>query len=127
MYEATDLLLRQRPLQSDVPCLLWQIGTVESRLYSESASKPERFARIKHYLLKFYPPEHKLVAVYSSTYPLVQSALTVFSLNDIESYAEFLHQGVTVYIPPVENRPIADHELYSEMDNITYLNKITNS
>ncbi len=126
MYEATDLLLRQRPLQRDVPCLLWQIGTVESRLYSESVSKPERFSRIKNYLLRFYPPEHKLVAVYASTYSLVPSTLTVFSLKDIESYTECLHQGVTVYIPAVESRPIADHELSSEMDSVLYLQKIAN-
>ena len=28
MYEATDLLVKQRPLQPDVPCLLWQVGAV---------------------------------------------------------------------------------------------------
>lgn len=127
MYEATDLLLRQRPLQPDVPCLIWQIGTVESRLYSESMSKPKRFTQIKNYLLKFYPPNHELVAVYSSTYPLVQSVRTVFCIENIESYAECLHQGVTVYIPSVHSRPVADHELYSKMDSTAYLQKIANS
>ncbi|MEM7716171.1 MAG: SAM-dependent methyltransferase [Cyanobacteria bacterium P01_A01_bin.68] len=127
MYEATDLLLRQHSLQPNVPCLIWQIGTVESRLYSESMSKPKRFTRIKNYLLKFYPSNHKLVAVYSSTYPLVKSSRTVFCLKDIESYAECLHQGVTVYIPPIESCSVADHELYSKIDSTDYLQKITNN
>src|SRR5882762_1393677 len=61
MYEATDLLLRHRPILPDVPCFIWQIGTVESRLYSETFSKPERFRRIRGYLLRFYPADTLIV------------------------------------------------------------------
>lgn len=66
MYEATDVLLRKRPIQPDVPCFLWQIGTVGSRLYTEASSKPDRFSKIKEYLLNFYPADHRMFAVYSA-------------------------------------------------------------
>ena len=127
MYEATELLLRQHPLQPDIPCLIWQVGTVESCLYSESMSKPERFTRIKRYLLKFYPPSHELVAVYSSTHPLVPSVQTGFRLEDIEAYAQHLHQGITVYIPPVDSQPLVDPELCVQMNSSAHLQKIVES
>ena len=126
MYEATDLLLRQIPLFPYIPCLIWQIGAVETRLYSQSTSKPERFSRTKNYLLKYYPPDHKVTAVYSSSFPLVPSQLTTFALKDMEMYAQDLSSGVTLYIPPVQVRPIVDHELLKDMDNILYQQKIMN-
>jgi len=125
MYEATDILLRQRPLQSDVPCFIWQIGAVESRLYSTAPSSPARFARIKEYLLKFYPQDHRMIAVYSSSMPLVPSILTEFTLNTIEDVAAELHQGVTVFIPPVEYREISDTSILTDMDNTVHLKQVT--
>ncbi len=67
MYEATDLLLRRRPLQPDVQALIWQIGCVETTLHSMSVSKPERFDRLRAHLLRFYPPGHEVSAIASDT------------------------------------------------------------
>jgi len=125
MYEATDLLLRQRPLQSDVPCFIWQIGTVGSRIYSEQRSKPERFSDIKAYLERFYPLSHEMVAIYSPSIPLAPAILTRFTLDTIESVADELHQGVTVYIPPVEMRPVQSNETLTQMDDIESLLSLT--
>jgi Tetrapyrrole (Corrin/Porphyrin) Methylases len=126
MYEATDLLLRKRPIQPDVPCFIWQIGAVESRLFSTGPNKPERFTRIKEYLLNFYPPSAKMLAVYSSNLPLVQSTITDFTLERIEDHAEALHQGVTVFIPPIKIRDIVDGETLNDIDSSEYLKIIVN-
>jgi len=125
MYEATDLLLRKRPIQADVPCFIWQIGTVESRLFSTKGSAPSRFEKIKEYLLNFYPKSHKMFAVYSSSMPLVPSSITEFTLDAIEDVAAKLHQGVTVYIPPIEVRPAVDQSILEEMDDSLHLIKLT--
>lgn len=125
MYEATDILLRKRPLQIDVPCFIWQIGSVESRLYSESSNKPERFGQIKEYLLKFYPPSTPMYAVYSASMPLAPSIITEFTLETIEEKAEHLHQGVTVYIPPVNLREIKNKKLLKSMDELNHLEELT--
>jgi uncharacterized protein YabN with tetrapyrrole methylase and pyrophosphatase domain len=125
MYEATDLLLRERPLQPDVPCLLWQVGAVETRLYTEARSRPERFTRIKNYLLRFYPPDHKVIAVYSATHPFARSHLTAFALNDIETVHEKLHQSVTLYVPSVTARPIANQQLLAQIDSVAHLEAMT--
>ena len=59
MYEATDLLLRRRPLQPDVPALIWQIGCVETTLHTMRVSNPEALraaARSPAALLPSRPP-----------------------------------------------------------------------
>jgi len=80
MYEATDLLLRRRPLQADVPALIWQIGPVETCLHSLRVSRPERFARLVAHLSLYYPPRHEVVAIYCSPHPLVAPTLLRFAL-----------------------------------------------
>jgi uncharacterized protein YabN with tetrapyrrole methylase and pyrophosphatase domain len=125
MYEATELLVRRRVLQPDVPCLIWQVGAVESNLYSEHVSSPERFERILRYLLEYYPAEHEVVSVYSSTHPLIESQLIHFPLGAMEAHHRDLHQALTLYIPPVKTRPIADHDLLSRLDSVAHLREIT--
>jgi uncharacterized protein YabN with tetrapyrrole methylase and pyrophosphatase domain len=127
MYEATDLLLRRRPLQPDVPCLIWQIGAVETRLYSEASSQPDRFERIKEYLLRFYPPNTPMFAIYSASLPLVPPTMTKFTLDKIEDVADVLHQGVTVFIPPIATRSIEDQDLLVAMDEAVHLRQLTRS
>ena len=125
MYEATDLLLRHRPLQPDVPALIWQIGSVETRLHTTRASKPQRFERLRAHLLRFYPPEHQATAVYSTPHPLMPSTVHRFELQDICQNAHLLHAGFTLYVPPVHERPVEDHELRQQMDSVEHLVRIT--
>lgn len=125
MYEATDVLVRRRPLQTDVPCLLWQVGAVESVLYSSAPNRRERFFRIKEYLLQFYPSHHEVIAVYSSPHPLFDSTVVRFNLADMDRHHKDLHQGLTLYIPPVGKRPVADTDLVGKIESINHLRSIT--
>ncbi|MET9444155.1 SAM-dependent methyltransferase [Streptomyces sp. NPDC006610] len=125
MYEATDLLVRQRPLQTDVPCMLWQVGAVESVLYSSAPNSPERFFRIKDYLLRFYPPEHEVAAVYSSPHPLFEASVVRFTLGAMEQHHDQLHQGLTLYIPPLTRRSVADTDLIERIESVDHLRAIT--
>ena len=125
MYEATDLLLRRRPLQADIPALIWQIGCVETRLHTTRVSKPERFERLRSHLLRFYPPEHQATAAYSTPHPLMPSTIHRFALQDISKYAHLLHAGFTLFVPAVHEAPIEDHELLRQMDSIEHLSRIT--
>ncbi len=121
MYEATDLLLRERPLQADVPCVLWQVGTVETELYSAATNTPARFHRLRDYLLKFYPPEHVVTVVSSSTHPLIASQRCEFPLKDISHHSESLHQGATMYIPAAAVRGIVNEEMASQLSSRSHL------
>ncbi len=125
MYEATDLLLRRRPLLPDVPALIWQIGCVETSLHTMHVSKPIRFERLRSHLLRFYPPEHEVVAAYATPHPLMPSTVYRFALRDICEQAHLLHPGFTLFIPSAVERPIEDRELLHLVDSVEHLRRIT--
>ena len=124
MFEATDVLIKQRPLQNDVPCLLWQVGAVETALYSTAVSSRQRFHRIRDYLLRFYPADHEVTAVYSTNHPLMNSTSVTFELGEMDAQNERLHQGLTLYIPPVAERSIADTELMTAIASPKHLESL---
>jgi len=124
-YEATDLLLRSRPLCPDVPALLFQVGNVETRLYTERVSRPERMKRLRQHLERYYSAKHQIQAVYASPHPLAPSAAYTFELAHISDYSHVIHPGFTLFIPPVAERPITDPILVQQIDSPAHLHKIT--
>lgn len=125
MVEATDLLLRRRPLDPTMPLLIWQIGAIESVLYSRRISRPERFERIRSFLLRTYPATHRVSAFFVSPHPLVPTERIDFALGEFGNVAERLHPGHTLYVPPSAVRPIVDHALLSEITSAAHLSRIT--
>ena len=125
MYEATDLLLRRRSLQNDVPAIIWQVGTLETGLHSLRVSKPERFARFLAYLRQYYPARHEVAAVYCSPHPILPSAILRFALEDLPQHAAELHAGFTLYIPPATGRPVQDWDLAARLYSIEHLRSLT--
>lgn len=124
-YEATDILLRRRALQNDVPLLVWQVGALESRLHSDKISKPERFHRFSNHLRQFYPPDHPVAAVFAAPHPLMETDVWWFPLAELAAKAEDLHAGVTLYLPPASHRPLQDRELLDLIDSEDHLRRIT--
>jgi uncharacterized protein YabN with tetrapyrrole methylase and pyrophosphatase domain len=116
MYEATELLVRRRPLQNDVPCLVWQVGSTEVAYYTEQETTAQQLKRLQSYLLTFYPPDHEATAVFSSPWPEVPSVFHKFPLSEMLTSHALLHQGVTLFIPPVETREIVDIELSQNLE-----------
>lgn len=117
MYEATELLVRRRPLQNDVPCLIWQVGSTEVVYYTKHETTAGQLRGLQSHLLTYYPANHEVTAVFSSPLPGVSSSLRKFPLNEMTSNHAFLHQGVTLYIPPVEIRATADVDLWQRLNN----------
>ncbi len=115
MYEATDVLLRRRALQPDVPLVLWQVGTLGTRLHTRERSPGDRFAPLRDHLLQFYPPNHVATALYVSPHPLAPSRRQAFPLAEMTAHAEALDGGVTLYVPPSEQRPIVDRALWEAL------------
>lgn len=125
MHEATELLLYQRPLLPDMAAVIWQVGHLETRLYTNQVSRPERLARLNSYLLRFYNESQEIFAVTSSVYPGEASHICQLRLGNLTDYAHYLHAGVTLYIPPAVRRPIADNELYQQLFEKAHLHRIT--
>ena len=125
MYEATDLLLRRRPLDATVPAILWQIGPLETVLHTLRPSRPERFTRFVNHLLLFYPPGHEVAAIYSAPHPIMPPTILRFALEDMGLHAAELHTGFTLYVPPTSARPIQDYDLLAKLSSIDHLRTIT--
>lgn len=125
MYEATDLLLRRRPLQNDVPAIVWQIGPLETALHSLRVSRPERFARFVDHLLRYYPPAHQVAAIFCSPHPLLPPDVLRFAIQDMGSHAERFHAGFTLYVPPSAGRPVQDYDLVEKLYSPEHLRILT--
>lgn len=125
MFEATDLLLRRRPLQPDVPALIWQVGNLETRLYTNRTSKPERMIRFRDWLLQTYPADHPITACYAAPHPVAGRQQWTFPLAELPQHAAALHPGITLYIPPCVVRPVQDFGLLSVLDSVEHLHTIT--
>ncbi|MDJ0907996.1 MAG: SAM-dependent methyltransferase [Woeseiaceae bacterium] len=125
MYEATDLLLRRRPLQPDVPALIWQIGNLESRLHTMRVSRPERFERFFSYLGQFYAEDHPVIAIYTSPHPLMPAQVLRFPLGELPEHAAAIHAGFSLYVPASVHRPIHDLDLLADIDSPAHLDAIT--
>jgi uncharacterized protein YabN with tetrapyrrole methylase and pyrophosphatase domain len=125
MYEATALLLQQRPLHPDVPCFLWQIGSVETRMFTRMRSVPHRFTRLQEHLMQFYPADHLVKVVYSSSHPLAESTVLEFPIDRMHDYAAEIHPGATLYIPAAQRAEIKDKELQELVDSADHLRSIT--
>lgn len=125
MYEATDLLLRRRPLQNDVPAIIWQIGPLETALHSQRVSRPERFTRFIAHLRQFYPAGHAVAAIYCSPHPLMPPAILRFALEEMGKHAGEIHAGFTLYVPPAAGRPLQDGDLLSKIYSVDHLRSIT--
>lgn len=115
MYEATDLLLRRRPIQNDVTCVIWQPTVVGDPTYHAEPYTVEQFAPLQDYLLRFYPADHEAAIVTSRTYPLTRSVVQRLRLADVAIELERAPKVGTLYIPPVTQRPVEDDVLLEVM------------
>lgn len=115
MYEATDLLLRRRPLQNDVACVIWQPTVAGDPTCPSGPYTAGQFQPLQGYLLRFYPGDHEVKLVTSKTYPLIRSSVQVLSLDHLAVTLEGEPGVGTLYIPGLGARPVEDAELLNVM------------
>lgn len=123
--EATDLLLRRRPLSPDTLTLVWQAGNLETRLHSGRPSRPERLHGLTSWLQTFYPDDHPVTGVVLSTAPGLPTEHWTVPLAELPSMASAIHASTTLILPPVGRRPLADAWLASVVDDPAHLLAIT--
>jgi uncharacterized protein YabN with tetrapyrrole methylase and pyrophosphatase domain len=111
MYEATDLLLRRRPIQIDVTCIIWQPTIFGDPTYPTEPYTAEQFKPLQDYLLRFYPADHEAILVMTKTFPLTRSVVQHLPLRDLAAKLQRAPQVGTLYIPAFDQRPVEDGEL----------------
>jgi uncharacterized protein YabN with tetrapyrrole methylase and pyrophosphatase domain len=118
MYEATDLLLRRRPLQNDVNCVIWQPTVVGDPTSPADWYEAEQFMPLQNYLLGFYPSDHEVSLVTTKTFPLTRSVVERLRLGDLASQLSGAPGVGTLYIPALVERPVEDIGLMEVMETM---------
>ena len=115
MYDATDAVLKGRPLQNDVPCVLWQTTSFGDSSYRRDGVSAESLIGLQRYLLQFYPPAHEALVVFSKTHPALRSLVEPYLLADLAEGLANGPQSGTLFIPPVQRRRVSDYELLKQL------------
>jgi len=118
MYEATDLLLRHRPLQNDVNCVIWQPTVAGDPTCPSEWYEAQQFVPLQNYLLTFYPADHQVSLVTTKTFPLTRSVVQRLRLGDLAEQLAGVPGVGTLYIPALADRPVEDTELMDLMETM---------
>lgn len=124
IYDASIAVIEDRALDPEVPCLLLQPDAVGSAFFTTNASKASRFDRLRDHLLRFYPADHVVTAVRSSTFAGFEPDMTSFPLRDLSAKCEELHVIGSLHVPPAR-QPTRDEELVRQTLDPLNLNRIT--
>lgn len=125
VHEATGMLLTKRRLDPEIPCLLLQVDAIETAFYATGRSLPERFRRLQEHLMEFYPPEHVVASVRSSTFPLFSPDIEPIPLGDLSGRLADSGATGTLFIPAVSARPFTDTELAADVNDLAHLRRVT--
>jgi uncharacterized protein YabN with tetrapyrrole methylase and pyrophosphatase domain len=105
-YEATDFLLRRRPIDPACNLILWQIGVIAEPSYKQhhGAWNPGGIAVLMERLLEVYPPEHEVV-IYEAASVLpcdpVIARVPLGSLTETQ-----ITVMSTLFVPPMTKVPL---------------------
>jgi hypothetical protein len=111
LYEATDLLLRRRPLQDDVALVLVQVSALAEPTFRPGPTPVDRLRLLQDYLLEVYPPGHTVLSVYSRTHPAMRSVVERHRLDGLAETLAGSPQSGTLFVPPARRRPVVDEDL----------------
>jgi len=106
IYEATDLLLRGRALQPDVPALVAQVGNLGRGTYTLRHVDEGLLARLVALLVQSHGAAHEVAVCFASPHPLVRGTQVWVTLEALPTRRDLLHPGVTLFVPAAVGRPI---------------------
>ena len=102
-FEATDFLLHGRVFDPTSALVVWQIGTVGS-VAAATEKQPTGLPILVEVLLEHYPADHEVVVYEASPYPGFQPLADRLPLRELT--AERVTALATLYVPPLEPRPV---------------------
>ena len=97
-YEATDLLLYQRPLNPASHLIIWQVGIIGALGNITNYDNSKGIELLTRYLEKVYPPKHKVTLYEAAQYPHFKSTIETIELYNFSQLN--LSPISTLYVPP---------------------------
>ncbi|MBT0769067.1 hypothetical protein KIH74_09030 [Kineosporia sp. J2-2] len=115
MYEASDLVVRRRPLQADVPCVITQAPMTLDAYNRRGSRALDNLRLLQRHLLGTYPADHEVLLVTSKPHPLLEPLIQPVPLGSLAAALLPATQLGTLFIPALHRREIADRELAARM------------
>ncbi|KAG9080771.1 hypothetical protein FRC06_006184 [Ceratobasidium sp. 370] len=108
VYQATDLLARNKRLNPSVHNIILQASLVGVATLEKERSK---FQLLVDHLVRDFGPDHKVVHYVGAALPQSSSAMVVFTIEDLrnEEVADRIGSASTLYIPPRDIDPTHPH------------------
>jgi len=109
MYEATDFVLRPRPLDVTAALVLLQVGAIGERTYREGAGSNRTGVRLLQEVLeRTYPGDHEVTLYRMAQLPIADATVQRLPLSRLAE--SDVHVNSTLYVPRLE-RPRKSREI----------------
>lgn len=99
-YEATQLMLHRRVIDTSAYLVLWQAGVAGDQTYSRFSTGPAYREVLIEVLARYYPLEHQVIVYRAATLPIQPARIERMALRDLPRAQLDMH--VTLVIPPAK-------------------------
>jgi uncharacterized protein YabN with tetrapyrrole methylase and pyrophosphatase domain len=97
-FETTDFLLYERRFDPSCSLVLWQVGVIGHTDFQSTGYKDKGTGFLADYLLRFYPPTHKVTIYEAATYFLCEPRIETVPLSSLPNSK--VSSISTLYVPP---------------------------
>lgn len=97
-YEATDLLLYDRPLCPSSHLVVWQISAVGILTHKKSNDYNRNIILLRKKLLDVYPCDHEVIIYVAAKYPGFEPQINRVNLTDLGK--QEIHRFASLYVTP---------------------------
>lgn len=102
-YEATDFLVRRRPVDPATGLILWQVGAIGvTTYYRRKVWRTEGLAPLAETLAPHYPPDHEVILYTAAMLPVAGPEVHRLPLDGLADPPDGVEVSVaaTLYVPP---------------------------
>ena len=82
-FEATEVLLRRRPIDITTHVVLWQVGLIGDTGYRRKGFLNDKFPILVEYLMEFYGPDHEITHYIAAHHPTFEPTMTVHKIGEL--------------------------------------------
>ncbi|KAF8252520.1 hypothetical protein K440DRAFT_650847 [Wilcoxina mikolae CBS 423.85] len=108
--EATDVLVRDRPLQITSHVVIYQVGVICKSGFDFTSIENDKFDHFVNRLQQDYGPSHPVINYVAAVSPLAEPTIQRYTISDLfkDSVKACISGVSTFYLPPKELLPITD-------------------
>ncbi len=82
-FEATAFLINNNKIDPSCYVVLWQIGVLGLRKYTQNINVTSELQKLLNILLQFYPKEHEIILYQASTHRIIESVIITEQLQNL--------------------------------------------